>query len=186
MVGIPARLAHPVVHLEEPVPGSLASAVVPQILLAMEEAVLQNRQDAFAARTLQGVGEVFHTDAVGVAETRLVEEASRAVPVGGAQAVAGETVSAAGAGAAGRRFHDYPFAAAEARVENHPCDLDHGVPPSPSPSPSLYFAAVCWVDLLEIRQALMVEGVHREQPESEEHLQLGRWARTVGRAVAGE
>lgn len=156
MVGIQVPLGG---HLEVLVLEILAVGVALQILLVMEEAVLQTRQDASAGRIPQVGAGVFHIDAVDAVEIQLEAEALLEVPEGGVQVVADVAASVADVEGADRQHHG-PFAAVGAHAGTHRCGFDREIHPHPCSFPYL---EVAWLEGLA--------GTH-QGPTAEEGLQI--------------
>lgn len=162
----PPRVRPEELVLEELVLGILGSVAVPQSLLAMGVAALQNQDASAAGNPLVEEG-VSHTGAVGVVETQPGVVVLQEVLAEVVQAVVDAAASVADVEAAHPSLGP-PFGVAEAHAESHPSGLDRESPPSP-------FAYSVVADLVgppEIRQALMVGAVRRVQPTGAKHLQL--------------
>lgn len=175
----PPRVRLEELVLEELVLGTLGSVVVPQNLLVVEVAALQNQDASAAGNPLVEEG-ASHTGAVGAVETQPGVVALQEVLAEGVQAVVDAAASVADAEVAHLSLGP-PFGAAEARVESHPSGLDREPPPSPWAYPVV-------ADLVAppgIRQVLMVEAVHQVQPTGAKHRQLDLLVQKVGREAAG-
>lgn len=168
MVGIlaPPRVRLEELVLEELVLGTLGSVAVPQSLLAMEVAALQNQDASAAGNPLVEEG-VSHTDAVDVVGTQPGVVVLQEVLAEAVQAVVDAAASVADVEAAHLSLGS-PFGAAEAHAESYPSGLGRESPPSPF----AYSVVADLVAPLGIRQVLMVEAVHQVQPTGAKHLQL--------------